>query len=281
VGSVAPLPEVCGTLDKDCDGAVGNSDPDATDKSNYYCDKDGDGFLAPNAAKTVSCLTPAATCAGSWRKNPAPGDFSDCGDSDNSVYPGAAERCNLLDDNCSKSSGLTSPAAEPGEDADKDGYASTTAACTGGSLPRSDCFDGDKRAHPGQGIRYADGYCTNPANPFWCAEEAYRVCTPGTGCSGLPGQGLAANYDFNCDGASTPYDINSIGMSSGLWEVTCSVMVTDSADCAKKVNAYKTAGACGKMGTYRTCAVKSTGTVNGQTVYLCGAVNVDKYVSCY
>ena len=280
-GSVGPLPELCGIIDLDCDGTLGNSDSDATDKSNYYCDKDGDSFLAPNAVKVISCLTPTTACTGSWRKNPAPGDFSDCGDSDNSIYPGAAERCNLLDDNCDKSSGLTSPAAEPAEDADKDGYASTTAACTGGTLPRSDCYDADARVHPGQKTRYADGFCTNAAYPHWCGMAAYRICTAGSPCAGLPGQGIAASYDFNCDGANTPYDINSIGMTGGLWGTNCSVMVTNSADCATKATPYKTAGECGASGTYRTCAVTSTGTVNGQTVYLCGSVNVTQNVSCY
>jgi large repetitive protein len=281
VGAVGPVPEKCGTSDLDCDRAIGNNDASATDMSNYYCDKDSDGFLAPNASKVVSCLTPTSTCTGSWRKNPAPGDFTDCSDSDNAIYPGAAERCNLLDDNCDKSAGLTSPAAEPVEDADGDGFASTTAPCTGGTLPRSDCWDSDARVHPGQAIRYADGYCTNSAYPSWCGDPAYRICTPGTACSGLPTAGVEASYDFNCDNANTPYDKYAIGMTEGLWGNTCSGMKSSPDICPTLVPSYTTAGSCGKSGTYRTCAVTSTGTVGGVTVYLCGAVNVTQNVACF
>ena len=281
IGSVGPSTEKCGTADLDCDGIVGNNDASASDMSNYYCDADGDGFLAPNAVQYISCLTPISACSGSWRKNPAPGDFTDCSDADNAIYPGAAERCNLIDDNCDKSAGLSSPAAEPGEDADGDGYASTTAACTGGTLPRADCWDSDARVHPGQTTRFTDGYCTNAAYPYWCGDAAYRVCSAGSPCSGMPSQGVEASYDFNCDGANTPFDINSIGMSAGLWNSTCSVMVNNAADCATKVPSYVTAGTCGKSGTYRTCGVTSTGIVSGQTVYLCGSVDVTQDVACF
>lgn len=281
VGSVGPVTEKCGTADLDCDGVIGNSDATASDMSNYYCDADSDSFLAPDAVNRISCLTPTVSCSGSWRKNPAPGDFTDCKDTDNAIYPGAAERCNLIDDNCDKSAGKSSPAAEPGEDADGDGYASTTAPCTAGTLPRTDCWDSDARVHPGQTTRYADGYCTNAAYPYWCGNDAYRLCSAGSPCSGLPGQGVEASYDFNCDGSNTPYDIYSIGMSGGVWGSLCSVMVSNSAECATKVTSYFTAGNCGKSGTLRTCGVTSTGTVSGQTVYMCGSVNVTQYVSCF
>jgi hypothetical protein len=279
IGAIGPVPEKCGTSDLDCDGAMGNNDTSATDMSNYYCDKDSDSFLAPNAAKVVSCLTPTSSCTGSWRKNPAPGDFTDCSDSDNATYPGAAERCNLLDDNCDKSAGLASPAAEPGEDADGDGYASTTAPCTAGTLPRTDCWDGDARVHPGQAVRYADGYCTNAAYPYWCGQAGHRICTAGSPdpCAVLPGLGIEANYDFNCDGANTPFDKDAIGMSRGLWDFTCSVMKDTADACATLVPSYVTAGSCGKSGTYRTCQVTS-----GTAPYLmCGSVDVTQNVACF
>lgn len=282
-GAVGPVPEICGTVDYDCDGIVGNSDADATDKSNYYCDADGDSFLAPNAAKVISCVTPATACAGSWRKNPAPGDFTDCKDTDNATYPGASERCNLLDDNCDKSAGLSSPAAEPSEDADGDGYASTTAACTGGTLPRSDCWDKDARVHPGQTTRYTEGYCTNALYPYWCATSAYRNCTSGSVCNGTPSSGVVASLDFNCDGSSTPYDAFALGSTTGSYEVSCSAggQVTNPATCATRMVPYVSSGTCGKLGTYRTCGPGGSGTIGGVLYYACVVSNdTSRYVEC-
>lgn len=283
VGSIGPVAEKCGTLDLDCDGVVGNSDSNATDKASFACDRDGDGFLAPNATTVASCLTPTTTCSGAWRKNPAPADFNDCSDTDNAIYPGAAERCNLLDDNCDKSSGKTSPAAEPGEDADGDGYASTTAACTAGTLPRSDCWDSDKRVHPNQTTRYADGFCTNSAYPYWCGQSAYRGCYAIANCGALPSAKVNASYDFNCDGAETRYDASALGMTTGTYEAKCLTMVPTESACASSLVPYVTAGACGQAGTYRSCVTDGGGprTIGTSTVWICEMTNdTSRYVEC-
>ncbi len=78
--------EICNGIDDDCDGqidegAVGN---------NYYADSDGDGFGDMNNSMSA-CTAPSGYVA----------DNTDCDDADASVYPGALEICDGIDNDCS------------------------------------------------------------------------------------------------------------------------------------------------------------------------------------
>ena len=84
-------PEVCDGADNDCDGLV---DEDVTGLPDGLCDGDGDGVTGAD----------------------------DCDDTDDSVFPGATEACNNVDDDCD---------GEVDEDTDLDGDGV------------SDCHDGD------------------------------------------------------------------------------------------------------------------------------------------
>ena len=77
--------EICDGVDNDCNGEI-----DETGAAlNFYADSDGDGFGDPGDV-TLSCTAPAGYVT----------DDTDCDDTRELVYPGAAETCNGLDDDC-------------------------------------------------------------------------------------------------------------------------------------------------------------------------------------
>lgn len=81
------VPDLCDTIDNDCDGRIDEDSPPPT----WYRDADGDNFGVTGPGNTVvACNRPAGYA-------PVAGD---CDDSRNVVYPGAPELCDLLDNNC-------------------------------------------------------------------------------------------------------------------------------------------------------------------------------------
>jgi hypothetical protein len=79
--------EVCDGRDNDCDGTT---DVGATDVVTWFADTDGDGF--GDAATAIDTCTPPAAHVRNAR---------DCDDASAAVFPGAAEVCNGIDDDCS------------------------------------------------------------------------------------------------------------------------------------------------------------------------------------
>ncbi len=134
--------ETCDDTDQDCDTTV---DEDATDASTWYADTDQDEFGDP-ATTAEACDAPEGYLA----------DATDCDPSDGSVYPGAPELCDGVDQDCDST--VDEDPTDPTTwyaDTDADGYGdpdSTTEAC---DVPAShvanadDCDPADGTVHPG------------------------------------------------------------------------------------------------------------------------------------
>ena len=152
--------ELCATvgIDNNCDANVNDVDAGAADKVDFFRDADDDGFTTAETAKFC-----AGTVNAGWRS--APSAQVDCNDSDNSVFPGAAELCATVgvDNNCDTNiNDVDANAADKVDfyrDADGDTYttAETTKFCPGTSNPgwrpspsaQADCNDADGAINPG------------------------------------------------------------------------------------------------------------------------------------
>ena len=135
--------ETCDLLDNDCDGAV-----DDGVGTLWYTDTDDDGY-GDAGVVTQSCSAPTGTVA----------DNTDCDDDDNTVFPGAPETCDGLDEDCDTLVDDDDPGITGTTtwyiDYDDDGYGSssafTVAACespAGYVASADDCDDTDAAISP-------------------------------------------------------------------------------------------------------------------------------------
>ncbi|MFN7146752.1 MAG: MopE-related protein, partial [Myxococcota bacterium] len=135
--------EVCGGADDNCDGTI--DEPDAVDAATWYDDADGDGYGNVGTG-TTACDAPVGAVA----------TATDCDDGAAGTYPGAAETCDDVDQDCDGA--VDDRAVDAGTwyadaDGDRFGNASvTTAACdapSGYVADASDCDDASSAAYPG------------------------------------------------------------------------------------------------------------------------------------
>ncbi|HYK46418.1 MAG TPA: MopE-related protein, partial [Parafilimonas sp.] len=186
--------EICDGKDNDCNGII-----DDGVKTTYYRDADGDGFGNPFVT-TQSCTAPSGYVSNN----------TDCDDSHATVYPGAPEFCDGLDNNCN---GVVDEGVKQTfyRDADGDGYgnaAVTTQSCappTGYVNNSLDCNDADGSVHPGA-VEVCDGKDND--------------------CNGLIDDGVKTTFylDFDGDGyGDYEMTIQACSMPAGY--------VTDHSDC--------------------------------------------------
>ena len=131
-------PEVCDEKDNDCDGAI---DEGVTEE--FYVDSDGDGFGDPDATIEACDISEGAVT-----------DDTDCDDGDATVYPGAPEICDGIDNDCDGEIDEDGTSTYY-RDADGDGYGDPTdsiedcATASGYVADDTDCDDDDAAVYPG------------------------------------------------------------------------------------------------------------------------------------
>jgi hypothetical protein len=137
--------ETCNGIDDDCDSYVDDDDNSVTDQTSWFEDADADGF-GKNSTGFDQCASPGE----GYTSNP-----NDCRDDDATIYPGAEELCDGVDNDCDGALDNGWPSAVWYYDFDADGYgddARTVDACY---QPRDyaavggDCADLDGATNPG------------------------------------------------------------------------------------------------------------------------------------
>ena len=220
--------EACNEVDDDCDERV-----DEIEGNVFYRDVDGDGFgVAADTVAVASCDAPEGYA-------PVAGD---CRPDDEMAFPGAEERCNRLDDDCS--------APSPGgvderEDRDDDGHAPLDAACFGG-FEADDCDDEDPFANPSQSERCngVDDDCDRDVDEGTDAQCASGVCE--AGCHER--RGVAVGVSASCLGGAS---FACWGTMQGVLETPAPAPVTMATVAVRQV----------AMTGHHACALLVDGTV--------------------
>jgi len=173
-------PEFCDGIDHDCDEET--METESSDAVLWYADADGDTYGDPGSSQ-LGCLAPDGFVALG----------TDCDDDASSVFPGAEESCNLLDDDCDEEvdEGTIADAPTWFLDADGDGWGvatTTVAACLvpfGSSGLDTACADADAGVNPGA--------------TELCDETDDLNCDGSVAFEDADGDGVAACNEGGCD----------------------------------------------------------------------------------
>ena len=136
--AISPLQEeLCDGIDNNCDGAV-----DENITTRWYPDLDGDGHGGDGETGVLRCDPPGGYAPLA----------DDCDDSDPSVFPGAPDRCDGVDNNCD---GTVEESQIFYQDADGDGFGNSAEIQEGCNLGAGyvvhpgDCDDSNQLIFPG------------------------------------------------------------------------------------------------------------------------------------
>ncbi|MCB9764074.1 MAG: hypothetical protein H6739_30160 [Alphaproteobacteria bacterium] len=242
--------EDCDGVDDDCDGAVDEGSP--TDAPTWYADADADGYGAADYTARA-CTQPSGYVA----------DDTDCDDDEASVYPGASEDCDRVDDDCDGAvdEGVTSTWYL---DSDGDGYGDSARSTEACSAPTAayvatggDCDDFDTAYNPGatpgcdgedydcdglvdndgDGDTYADASCGGTDcddSDASILPELGGGCAMGTTCLDILDSGRSSGddvYTIDPDGYATgadPFDVDcDMTTDGGGWTLIDGALIED------------------------------------------------------
>jgi hypothetical protein len=176
----------------------------------FYLDLDRDGYGAKALGARLGCVG-----------DPPPTGFAamdgDCDENNEMVHPGAAEVCDLKDDDCNGQTDENAPPVMMWPDGDGDGYygiQSGTPKLGCGNTPGyatlgGDCNDKDAAIHPGatelcnNKDDNCDGQIDERVRPQcgvgWCARYS-PTCDPADCRPGPPAVETCNLFDDDCDG---------------------------------------------------------------------------------
>jgi len=192
--------ETCNDVDDDCDGSV---DESAVDRTTWYADTDGDTY-GTSSTKTKACDAPTGYVA----------DKTDCDDANASVYPGAEEVCDDLDNDCDGAVD-DSPVDEADwyRDRDGDGWGDSStskAACdkpSGYVDASGDCQDRSSSIYPG-----ADEVCEDGIDQNCDGEDAPCGLSGDVDLADADARLIGENaYDYAAYSLSDAGDVNADG----------------------------------------------------------------------
>ncbi|MCB9758486.1 MAG: hypothetical protein H6739_01470 [Alphaproteobacteria bacterium] len=223
--------EYCDNVDNDCDGVIDESD--AVDAVTWYADLDGDGYGDANNSVTT-CAQPTGYVL----------DSTDCDDTNASIYPGASEIADGLDNDCDGQ--IDENTSSGGVDSDGDGYYGWIVNSDGTVTQGDDCDDSDPSVNPGatevrDGIdNDCDGQIDEGGGTFGDVDGDGYTTSDGdcddrdaTVYPGAPE--LADGIDNDCDGLvdenTSNQGIDADGDGYYGWYVDANGNVTQGEDC--------------------------------------------------